>query len=120
MFEARLVNGIVFKQIIDSIANLVNDVNVDCSKEEISIQCLDSAHVSLVSVSLSCAVFEHYRCDRALTLGFNTANMMKIMKMMGKDDVLILKAEDEPNDLVMMFENEKSGSIADFGECTHV
>ena len=116
MFEARLQDGIVFKQMIESITNLVNDVNVDCNEDELSIQCMDSAHVSLVAISLSAGAFDHFRCDRAMTLGFNTANMGKVLKMMNKEDQLVLKAEDDAEKLIMMFENEKTGTIADFGK----
>ena len=116
MFEARLVNGLTFKQIIEAIKELVTDANLDCNEDEISMQCMDSAHVSLVAMQLSSAAFDHFRCDRALALGINSANMSKILKMMGKDDLLVLKAEDDGDKLVMMFENEKTGTIADFGK----
>lgn len=116
MFEARLVEGKIFKQLIDSIKDLVNDANIDCSEDEISIQCMDSSHVSLVAMSLSAQAFDHYRCDRTLSLGFNSSNMSKILKMMGKDDVLVLKALDDADSLTMMFENPKTDTIADFGK----
>jgi proliferating cell nuclear antigen len=115
MFEARLTNGVVFKQIVESIKDLVNDANLDCTTDEICMQCMDSAHVSLVAVSLNASAFDHFRCDRNISLGFNSANMSKVLKMMGKDDMLVLKAEDEGDKLMMMFENEKTGTIADFG-----
>ncbi|CAB9499252.1 Proliferating cell nuclear antigen [Seminavis robusta] len=114
MFEARLANGKTLKDIIESIKDLVNDANLDCSEEGISIQCMDSSHVSLVSISLAANAFDHYRCDRPLSLGLNSANMAKIFKMMGKDDSVVLKAEDEPDNLTMMFENDKTDTIADF------
>ena len=117
MFEARLVEGTIFKQLIDSIKDLVADTNVDCSEEEVTIQSMDSAHVALVACSLSSTAFEHYRCDRNLALGVNTANMAKIFKMMNKDDTLVLKAEDNGDSLNMMFEAEKADTIADFGKC---
>ena len=116
MFEARLIEGKVFRQIVDSIKDLVTDTNLDCSEDEISIQCMDSSHVSLVAMSLSANAFDHYRCDRTLSLGFNSSNMSKILKMMGKDDVLIMKANDDGDTLTMMFENPKTDCIADFGE----
>ena len=116
MFEARLDNGTLFKQIIEAIKDLVNDANVDCTEDEIAIQCMDSAHVSLVAVSLTAPAFSHFRCDRTRSLGFNSANMSKVLKMMGKEDQIVLKAEDQGDTLVMMFENEKTGTIADFGE----
>ena len=116
MFEARLVDGIILKNLIEAIKDLVNDANLDASEEELSIQCMDSSHVSLVAVSLAAGAFDHYRCDRPLSLGFNSSNMSKIFKMMGKDDVVVLKAEDEPDNLTMMFESTRTETIADFGE----
>jgi proliferating cell nuclear antigen len=116
MFEARLVEGIIMKQIIEAVKDLVTDANLDCSEEEVSIQCMDGSHVSLVAVRLSAAAFDHYRCDRPLSLGINSGNMSKIFKMMGKEDVVVLKAEDEPDNLTLMFESTKSDTIADFGK----
>ena len=116
MFEARLVEGKTFKQVIDSIKDLVTDANIDCTADEISIQCMDSSHVSLVAFSLTAAAFDHYRCDRNLSLGFNSANMSKILKLMGGDDVVVMKAEDEGDALNMMFESTKTETIADFGK----
>jgi proliferating cell nuclear antigen len=115
MFEARLVEGNIFKQVIDSIKDLVQDTNVECSEEELTIQSMDSAHVALVAVSLSATAFEHYRCDRNLSLGINTASMGKILKMMNKKDILVLKAEDQGDALTMMFESSEAETIADFG-----
>lgn len=117
MFEARLVEGIILKQIIESIKDLVTDATMEITGEEISIQCMDSSHVALVDVNLSSAAFDHFRCDKALSLGFNTPNMSKILKMMNKDDTVILKAEDDGELLTLMFEaNQENKSIADFGE----
>jgi proliferating cell nuclear antigen len=115
MFEARLVEGKIFKQIIESIKDLVTDANLDCSKEEVSIQCMDSSHVALVSLSLSASAFERYRCDRKLTLGFNSTNMSKILKMMGSEDVVVFKADDNGDMLSLIFESTKNDTIADFG-----
>ena len=86
MFEARLVEGRVFKQLIEAIKDLVQDANIDCSEDELSIQAMDSSHVSLVQVNLQSTAFDHYRCDRAISLGFNSANMSKILKCAGNDD----------------------------------
>jgi Proliferating cell nuclear antigen, N-terminal domain len=116
MFEAVLTEGAMFKGIIDAIKDLVSDCNLDCSEEEISIQSMDSAHVSLVSVNLGSAAFQHYRCDRPASLGINTANMAKIFKMMGKDDNLTLKAEDEADSMTILFEGSKQDTVADFGK----
>lgn len=114
MFEARLVQGKIFKQVIDSIKDLVQDANIDCSEEEISIQAMDSSHVSLVHVTIRSEGFDHYRCDRGISLGFNSASMSKILKCSGNDDIITLKAEDTADALTLMFESPSQERIADF------
>ena len=116
MFEARLTEGKTMKQVIDAIKDLIADCNLDCSEEEISIQSMDSAHVSLVSVRLGAQAFDHYRCDRPNSLGINTANMAKIFKMLTNDDMVTFKAEDDADALTMLFEGGKTDTIADFGK----
>jgi len=114
MFEARLVQGRVFKQIIDAIKDLVQDTNIDIDEEEMSIQAMDSSHVSLVQVTLRSNGFDHYRCDKASKLGISTANMTKILKCAGNDDIITLKAEEDGDSLTLMFESPSQDRIADF------
>lgn len=52
---------------------------------------MDSSHVALVSMLLRNDGFEHYRCDRNLSLGINLASMAKILKCAGNDDIVTLK-----------------------------
>lgn len=116
MFEARLTQGKVFKQLIEALKDLVQEANIDCSDDEISIQAMDNSHVSLVAVSLRSGGFDHFRCDRPISLGFNAANMGKILKCAGNEDIITLKAEDEGDALTMMFESPSGDRIADFGK----
>jgi proliferating cell nuclear antigen len=71
MFEARLVQGSLFKKVLDAIKDLVNEANWDCSATGLSMQAMDSAHVSLCFIDLNAEGFDPYRCDRNLTLGLN-------------------------------------------------
>lgn len=114
MFEARLVQGKLFKQLIEALKDLVQNANIDCSEEEMSIQAMDSSHVSLVQVVLRANGFDHYRCDRGLALGFNSVNLGKILKCAGNDDILTLKAEDTQDNLTLMFESPNQDRISDF------
>lgn len=117
MFEARLLDGAIFKQIIEAIRDLVTDANMDVSEEDLVIQCMDSSHVSLVDVQLQVGAFDHYRCDKPLSLGINPPNLAKVLKMMNKDDIVVLKADDDGDTLTMMFESDKDNrTIADFGK----
>ena len=48
MFEAKLQDGTILKKIVDSIKELVTDVNLDVNSSGISLQAMDSSHVALV------------------------------------------------------------------------
>lgn len=71
MFEAKLTEAAMLKKIMDAIKDLVNEASWDCSAAGMSLQAMDTSHVSLVAVNMRSEGFEKYRCDRNVTLGMN-------------------------------------------------
>jgi len=114
MFEARLEQAGLLKKILESIKDLVTEANFECTSSGISLQAMDSSHVSLVSLLLRADGFEHYRCDRNLSLGINLASMTKILKCASNDDSVTIKAEDSGDTVTFMFESTKQERISDF------
>jgi len=114
MFEARLSQASLLKRILDAVKDLVSDANFDCSGTGLSLQAMDSSHVSLVSLLMRSDAFEHYRADRNLSLGINLASMSKILKCASNDDSVTLKADDNGQHITFMFENQKQDKISDF------
>ncbi|KAL4587730.1 hypothetical protein LXL04_000604 [Taraxacum kok-saghyz] len=105
MLELRLVQGSLLKKVMESIKDLVNDANFDCSATGFSLQAMDSSHVALVSLLLRSEGFEHYRCDRNISMGMNLGNMSKMLKCAGNDDIITLKADDGSDTVTFMFES---------------
>lgn len=114
MFECTLVQGELFKKIIGSISDLINDGNFMCDSHHISFQGMDSSHVSLVALSLRSEGFKDYRCDRDITLGINFASLSKILKCMGNKDSLALRADDDGDTVLFVFESPDQGRISNF------
>lgn len=115
MFEARLLQAGLLKKLLDSIKDLVADANFDCSSSGISLQAMDSSHVSLVSMLLRSDGFDWYHCDHPLALGINLASMAKILKCASNDDTLTIKVDEKNADKVtFMFENSKQDKISEF------
>jgi len=114
MFEARLNQAGLLKKILDAVKDLVTDANFDCSSTGITLQAMDSSHVSLVSLLLRADGFEHYRCDRSLSLGISLGAMAKILKCASNDDTVTLKADDNGDSVTFMFESPKQDKISDF------
>lgn len=73
MFEARLVQGNLLKKVVDAVKDLVTDANFDCSSAGFQLQAMDNSHVSLVAMQLRSDGFEHFRCDRNMSMGVLTS-----------------------------------------------
>ena len=74
MFEATLQKASTLKKVIEAIKDLVTDGNIEVSETGMNLQAMDSSHVSLVSLVLHTDMFEHFSCDRNVTLGINLPN----------------------------------------------
>eukprot|EP01025_Chloroclados_australasicus_P062279 TRINITY_DN81783_c0_g1_i1.p1 TRINITY_DN81783_c0_g1~~TRINITY_DN81783_c0_g1_i1.p1 ORF type:complete len:281 (-),score=33.22 TRINITY_DN81783_c0_g1_i1:73-915(-) len=114
MFEARLLQGSLLKKVIEAIKDLVTDANFECTENEFTLQAMDSSHVSLVSLKLERDGFEHYRCDKAITMGVNLERMAKILKCAGSDDIITMSAQEEIDKVAFVFESPKNDRISDF------
>merc|ERR1719453_2315051 len=114
MFEATLAEAIILKKIIDSIKDLVTDVNIDATPSGMSIQAMDSSHVALVSLTLGGNGFESYRADRPMTLGVSISNLAKVLKLAGNEDRIILRAEEDATALNIIFDNKRQEKRTEF------
>ena len=54
-------SGSLFKKIVESIRELVTDANLECNESGISMQAMDSSHVSLCALQLKSEGFDHFR-----------------------------------------------------------
>ncbi|KAH0458278.1 hypothetical protein IEQ34_013593 [Dendrobium chrysotoxum] len=114
MLELRLVQGSLLKKVIEAIKDLVTDANFDCSATGLSLQAMDSSHVALVALLLRSEGFEHYRCDRNISMGMNLNNMSKMLKCAGNDDIITIKGDDGSDTITFMFESPNQDKISDF------
>lgn len=109
-----MLNAGILKKLMESIKDLITDANFDCSTTGVSLQAMDSAHVSLVALHLRAEGFNHYRADRNISLGISLASMSKILKCAGNDDLITLKAEDSAESMTFMFETPKHTRVSHF------
>ena len=115
MFIAQFKDGSMFKRIVDSIKDIVNDVNAEASPNGISLQAMDSSHVALVQLRFERDAFEDdFRSDKAMVLGINMSNLAKIMKLTQNSDIIILKSDENYGKLTIIMKNTSLGRHATF------
>lgn len=113
IFEATIHSNIL-KKLIDSIKELVIDGNIEVSSGGVSLQAMDSSHVSLVSLELNSDKFLQYKCESNLTLGINLPNLSRILKCSGNDDCVTLSASQDSEYLNILFESPCGECVSDF------
>ncbi|CAF0829592.1 unnamed protein product [Didymodactylos carnosus] len=114
MFEARLAQGSIFAKVIEGLRELVTEATWECSGNGITLQAMDSSHVALVSLVLRSDGFETYRCDRNMSLGISLTSMSKVLKMMGKDDTLTIRVNDDSDAIVLSMESQNQEEFAEY------
>ena len=70
--------------------------------------------MSLCALNLRMDGFDHYRCDKAMSLGISTTNLSKILKCAGNDDIVTLKSEEETDSLGLIFVSPKEDRVSEF------
>ena len=94
-FKCEIFQAKVKDVIIDSLSSLVNEVNLEATSNWLSLQAMDSAHISLVSLNMKEEVFKEYRCDKNTILGLNLLDFGKVLKLIKPNDVMTIWANEE-------------------------
>ena len=114
IFEAHLTDNAIFRKLIDSVRDLVDNVTFDLSEDGIHLQALDSNHVSLVNMALHRDGFENYYCQRGISLGINLQSLTKILKCARQNDKLILQMDNNQEKLNVSFQSLESKRSSNF------
>jgi proliferating cell nuclear antigen len=104
----------LIKRVVESLLEIVEEAELVVRGDGISIQAMDSMHVVMADVFLSCSMFQHYRCDRELVLGLYLKHMAKVLRTitLEGDDVLRIVCDDSCDDLA--FQRTGSSYSLDF------
>ncbi|NXP62849.1 PCNA protein, partial [Chloropsis cyanopogon] len=105
MFEARLVQGSVLKRVLEALKDLITEACWDLGSGGISLQSMDSSHVSLPDT-----------CDTTApeSPAFLPCSMSKILKCAGNEDIITLRAEDNADTLALVFEAPNQEKVSDY------
>jgi len=114
MLEAVLANGDVLRKIMVAIGDLVTDGNFDCNEYGLSLQAMDSSHVSLVSMILRADGFAPWRCDHTCQLGINLQSFNKVLKCMGAKDEVQIKYKEGSDLCDLVFKSPEEDRVSHF------
>jgi len=114
MFEAKLCQSGQIKRLIEAVKDIVSDANLECNENGISLQAMDSSHVSLVSLIIPSDDFDVFKCEKPITLGLNLNSFYKILKCSSNDDSIFISSSDVSDTLIIIFESINNDRISEF------
>jgi proliferating cell nuclear antigen PCNA len=112
LVEARTVNASSFRILSESFKSIFTEVSMVFDSEGIKMTTVNKTKTLITSMQLHADKFQVYRCAKKVDIGFETDNFYKLLKKIGKDDVLTLQVhEDNPNELCIIVENAEDDLV---------
>lgn len=116
MFEVELKNSDseknvayerlnAFRKVIESLADIVDKMEIKCSDAGLNIQVMDSMHVALADVHFSRETFTNYRCDREVQLGLPIKHFLTVLRGIGLEEKSVLRFSCEDTPQVLKIEH---------------
>lgn len=103
-FKLELSNNKIFKDIFESISNIIDEVVLECDSEGIRLKALDRSHITFVNMELTKDLFDEYVCSVPEKLNIDTSEFIKVLKKCKTSDILRLTV-DEGN-VILIFEGD--------------
>ena len=91
LIELKTVQTNSFKNLFESLKEILTDINIEFSKDGLKIISMDATtQTILVHLKLDNEKFEYYYCREKIVIGLNLPNFFKIIKTITNNDVLSL------------------------------
>jgi proliferating cell nuclear antigen len=98
MFEVCFSNASLFKKIIELTKDFLTEVNLVCTKTDISFKAMADSNIALISVHLDSNGFEKFSCNRDTSIDVNLVLLNKILNRVNNEDSLTISVNDESLD----------------------
>ena len=84
-----LSKGADLRNIVDVLADMLEEANMTFTDKGLNMFALDGAHVACVVLKLKAEKFDHYNCSRRpITIGVNMTSLKKIMSCVAAKDTV--------------------------------
>ena len=109
----KTIQASALKTCFEVLKDILNDVNINFTKDGVNITALDNAKVALINMNLQASKFEEYECDQPVTAGVNISNFFKILKIITSNDILSISVTDKEF-MKIVIENDAKNSRSVF------
>lgn len=106
--EFRTVQSNAIRILIESLKNIISDINIQLSSDGIKIIAMDGSKVAVIHLQLDSSQFEHFHCVNPIKIGVNMLSLHKILKSIKNNDIIgFFIKERSTTDLYIQIENKE-------------
>jgi proliferating cell nuclear antigen PCNA len=113
IFKVKTIQSRVIKILIESLKDLLYEVNFIFSKEGISMNANNTSNTASIYMKLMAENFEEFYCKQTKKIGISMKSLYNHIKNMSDDETLTFYYENDSK-LGIRFENSKDNSVADY------
>jgi proliferating cell nuclear antigen len=114
ILDLRLVQPIHLKNlknVLVALSDLFSKASFDFSRKGLELQDMDTTtRVAVVALVLRADAFDHYSCDRDMSMGLDLADVAAAFRFAAADDILTINAKDDFSN-ILTFKFESPGNI---------
>ena len=100
------------KTLTEAMKEVLNDITIYFTKDEIKIISMDGTKTTIVYLKLEGSQFEKYVCPSDIEIGVNMTSLYKLMKPINSSDTIkFYITKDQSNELVIQIENSEKITI---------
>jgi len=113
IFRVKTIQSRVIKILIESLKDLLYEVNFIFTKDGISMNAANTSNTATICMKLMAENFEEFYCKQNKKIGISMKSLYNHIKNMADDETLTFYYEND-NKLGIRFENSKDNSVADY------
>jgi proliferating cell nuclear antigen len=108
----KTVQSNAIKTLVESLKDILNDVNIKFNEEGIQIITIDGKHIAIVHLKLVAEHFEYFYCERTsdqapFEIGINMKSLYTLLKTIGNNDIITMFVEkNDTTKLHIVIENK--------------
>jgi proliferating cell nuclear antigen len=112
LLNLKTVQGNAFKLYVESLKELITEVNIEFDKDGMKIVAIDMSQTVLVHSRLEAKNFEIYELNtNRLVVGVSILNLFKLTKSITTNDTIGLQIDQDKNHLNLIIENSEKNQV---------
>jgi len=113
--EIKTVQASSIKTLFEALKELLTDTSIVFDGTGMKIIAMDTSHIVLVHLKLEASKFEHYYCQKEISIGVNMLNLHKLIKTVNSNDTLTFFMDSSDiNHLGIKIENNEKNTKTTF------